>query len=121
MAPGALLDRLAAWLSRAESAAGAEQQNIGSRITLMKHPTVLRDPQKVGWNQLDAGSLLRHDAYVVVQYLHESAADVEAGPGSSAEPKQPLTEQRHQRRVAGQNADLPIVRGSDNRVSFALK
>src|SRR6188474_2594222 len=71
----------------------------------------------VGLNS-DRLRFLRYHAHLIVQHLHESAADVEAA--STAKAQLSITEERHQRRVPGENADLPIVRRSHNGIGVAL-
>src|SRR3954471_23370825 len=64
--------------------------------------------------------LLRHHPNLVVQHLHESAADPEA-PTRTAEAKLALSEQGHQRRVAAQNSHFTVVGGRDHCFRFAFE
>src|SRR5450759_1014887 len=51
--------------------------------------------------RLARDGLLRNHANLVVQHLHESAAQGEPAPGAAAETQLAVTEQRHQQRMIG--------------------
>ena len=63
----------------------------------------------------------RDDPNLVVQYLHEAAADVESRASCSAKPQRTVSQQRHQWCVTGQYADLSVVRRRDDRIRFSLE
>ena len=70
--------------------------------------------------RLHRSRFFRDDPNLVVQYLYEAAAYVESRAGCSAKPQRTVSQQRHQRRMTGENADFPVVRRRDHgiRLSF---
>ena len=66
--------------------------------------------------------MLRHDPHAVIHDLEKATADAEAPGGSSLPDDQRAgPEERHERGVARQDADLPIERRSDYGIGFAVK
>src|SRR5204862_2932177 len=72
-------------------------------------------------SELSRRCLFCHDTHFVIQHLHEPAAYVEAAFTGSADTKLAVTEQRHQRCVAGEDSHVSIVCGRNYRVRLALK
>src|SRR5690349_21808364 len=65
---------------------------------------------------------LRDDANRVIDNLQEAALDAEAaGLAVRAQLQSALAEQRHHRRVPGQNSDFAVVCGRDDRVDAPLE
>jgi hypothetical protein len=66
--------------------------------------------------------MLRHDPHAIVDDLEESTANAEAPRGSSLPDHQRAgPEERHERGMARQDADLPVERRSDYGIGFAVK
>jgi hypothetical protein len=66
--------------------------------------------------------MLRHDPHPVVHHLKKAAANAEATRTSSLSDDQRAgPEERHERGMARQDADLPIERRSDYGIGFAVK
>jgi hypothetical protein len=65
--------------------------------------------------------VFRHDTHDVVYDLEEAAFDAEAPLTPRAELQLTLPQQRHHRRVPGENAHLSIERRSDNRFRRPLE
>src|SRR5438552_13771261 len=65
--------------------------------------------------------LLGDDADLVVQHLHEAAAHSETATGGPTQSQLTLTEQRHQRRVTGEDSNLTVVRGGYYGIRLALE
>ena len=66
--------------------------------------------------------MLRHDPHPVIHDLEKPAANAEAPRGPSLPDDQRAgPEERHERGVARQDADLPVERRSDYGIGFAVK
>ena len=71
--------------------------------------------------ELGGGRFLRHNSHVVIQNLHESAADLERGSRAASEAQSAVTKQHHQRGMPGEDADLSVIGRGDDRIRFALE
>src|SRR5262245_59094050 len=72
------------------------------------------------WSGLRRRRLLRDHADVVVNDLKKAAIDIELLAAVATEAQHALAEERHHGSVAREDADLPVIRGRDDRIRRPL-
>jgi hypothetical protein len=71
---------------------------------------------------LHRAGALRDDSHLIIDDLEKPALDLEAvRPRIAPNAQRAATEEGHHRGVTGEDTDLPIVRGSHQRVRFSLE
>lgn len=70
---------------------------------------------------LRGGCSLRYDPHLILDDLQEAAFDIEAATTFASNAERSLAEERHHRRVPGENANLAIERGRDDGLRLTLE
>jgi hypothetical protein len=70
---------------------------------------------------LGASRFFGNDPYRIIEDLQEPALDFELPPATGAKPQLAAAEQRHHRRVAGQDSNFAVIRRRDNGIGLAFE